>query len=262
MLPTPDISHLASADYQNVYEPAEDSFVLLDALEKEAEYLKNLGPSVCLEVGLGSGICVTFLGQLLGSGCLYVGTDINPQAAKVSHQTAQRNGVSLEPVITDLVSALSPRLHGCVDVMIFNPPYVVTPSEEVGGTGIEASWAGGIKGREVTDRLLPDVNKLLSPGGAFYLLIIKENDKGGAFYLLIIKENDKGWCSVCYYLKLLSPGGAFYLLIIKENDKDDLARVMKSSGFSTTVVLSRRSGPEFLSVLKFVRHSSPKAPDG
>lgn len=44
---------------------------------------------------------------------------------------------------------------------------------------------------------------------------------------------------------------------------DDLEQVMKSYGFSTTVVLSRRSGPEFLSVLKFVCLGGSNAePDG
>ena len=46
---------------------------------------------------------------------------------------------------------------------------------QVGKMGIEASWAGGEKGREVTDRFLPHVHQLLSPQGLFYLIIIKEN---------------------------------------------------------------------------------------
>ena len=42
MLPTPDISHLTSSDYDKVYEPAEDSFLFLDSIEKEASLIKSI----------------------------------------------------------------------------------------------------------------------------------------------------------------------------------------------------------------------------
>ena len=70
MLPTPDLSHLTKKDYEEVYEPAgtliqssplkftqlrpiEDTFLFLDALEEDAESLKALQPSICLEIGYG-----------------------------------------------------------------------------------------------------------------------------------------------------------------------------------------------------------------
>lgn len=49
---------------------------------------------------------------------------------------------------------------------------------QVGSTGIEAAWAGGTRGREVTDRFLPAVAQLLSSKGLFYLITIAENDPG------------------------------------------------------------------------------------
>ena len=213
MLPTPDISHLKTEDYEHVYEPAEDTFLLLDSLESEQEFLKECDVSICLEVGSGSGTVITFLAQFLGPGRYYMSTDINTKAADITRRTARQNQVCVNPVVTDLVGGLLPRLEGKVDVLIFNPPYVVTPSEEVGSNGIEAAWAGGERGREVTDRFLPQV------------------------------------------AQLLSEKGVLYLVIIKENDEEDIERIMASYGLVKSVVMSRRAGPERLSVLKFARES-------
>ncbi|XP_051473977.1 methyltransferase N6AMT1 [Apus apus] len=177
-LPTPRYEHVGSqGPFRAVYEPAEDTFLLLDALERDAEGLREARVEVCLEIGSGSGVVSAFLASsIIGSNALYICTDINPMAAYCTLETALLNNVHLQPIITDLVKGLTPRLNGSVDLLLFNPPYVVTPSEEVESHGIEASWAGGKKGREVMDRVFPLVPDLLSPGGLFYLVTIKENN--------------------------------------------------------------------------------------
>lgn len=175
MFPTPQHSHVGRGAFTEVYDPAEDTFLLIDALEKEAEELRS-GVDICLEIGCGSGVVSTFVASLIGPKAWYLCTDVNPTAALCTMETAQANTVHIDPIITDLVSGLLPRLQGQIDLLLFNPPYVVTPSEEVGSKGLEAAWAGGRNGREVIDRFLPVVPKLLSSKGLLYLLVLKENN--------------------------------------------------------------------------------------
>jgi methylase of polypeptide subunit release factors len=110
-------------------------------------------------------------------GSRYIATDVNPAAVASTERTAAENGVDgVRAIRSDLVTAVADDIAGRVDVLLFNPPYVVTPSSEVGTADIAAAWAGGTNGREVTDRLLPLVPTLLTPEtGRFYLVAIEEN---------------------------------------------------------------------------------------
>jgi release factor glutamine methyltransferase len=56
MLPTPIIK----GDFQNVYEPAEDTYLLLDVLEED---LDREVFKVVVEVGSGSGCVSTFIAK-------------------------------------------------------------------------------------------------------------------------------------------------------------------------------------------------------
>ena len=110
------------------------------------------------------------------SSSLHMCTGVNPEAAACTLETACCNKVHIQPISTDLVKGLLPRLKEKVDHLVFNPPYVVTPPEEVGSLGIQAACAGGRSGREVIDRFLSLAPDLLSPRGLFYLVSIKENN--------------------------------------------------------------------------------------
>ncbi|KAF2963884.1 hypothetical protein GQX73_g9684 [Xylaria multiplex] len=155
MLPTPDTSHVA---YERVYEPAEDSFLLLDTLSSPSEtsFLQTrfyVSPAsgtptppepLVVEIGPGSGVVIAFVtahaSTLLGTRNILTGAvDMNAYACAATTETVRRAVTSnpatasmafLGAVQGDLVSPL--RDHS-VDVLIFNPPYVPTaqlPSRE------------------------------------------------------------------------------------------------------------------------------------
>jgi len=81
-----------------------------------------------------------------------------------------------------------------VDLLIFNPPYVVTEDPlEMVGCGISISWAGGKNGREIIDDFIPHVKELLLDRGKEGTKDIQEKAKKrkpNAFFLCGIWEND------------------------------------------------------------------------
>jgi release factor glutamine methyltransferase len=188
MLPTPDYSHLKMSDFEKVYEPAEDTFVFLDALENDLELILSMKPSVCIEIGCGSGVVINFLTKHLTNQWLksdklkdigiplFIATDINKDACEATIKTTQLNSNNIQVVNCDLLSPLIHRLENRIDILLFNPPYVVTDNIELGSSNIQAAWAGGIDGRQVMNRLFKQINNILSPNGIFYLICIKQND--------------------------------------------------------------------------------------
>ncbi|KAK5716719.1 S-adenosylmethionine-dependent methyltransferase [Elasticomyces elasticus] len=207
MLPTPSTSHV---DYDRVYEPAEDSYLLLDNLASsdESSFLEHRFPvSTCaplvLEVGTGSGVVLAFITAhaetIFGrSDIATIGTDVNPFACEAAEETVRLavaeqvkagkvQGQFCDCVLGDLSNALRPA---SVDVLIFNPPYVPTealpetPGNEVTGSQdvferdsrlLALSYAGGINGMETTDRLLDQLPEVLSHRGVAYVLLCKQN---------------------------------------------------------------------------------------
>ncbi len=80
---------------KNVYEPAEDTFLLLDALEDDIQNLTSSKPGVVVEIGPGSGIVITAISNVLKKNAYYLAVDINPDACLLTKNTAELNGVKV-----------------------------------------------------------------------------------------------------------------------------------------------------------------------
>lgn len=161
------------SQFPEVYNPSEDTFLFLDALEIEIPWLLKLAPKVVVEIGSGSGVVITALSQIFGNSSIYFATDINPQACTATQETAARNNTSVECLNMDLLSCFTERNF---DLILFNPPYVLTDQKEIIGHGLNRAWAGGNKGRNITDQILQTIPNLLSEKGVCYMVILREND--------------------------------------------------------------------------------------
>ncbi|TKY63707.1 HemK methyltransferase family member 2 [Spatholobus suberectus] len=200
------------SSHQEVYEPCDDSFALVDALLADRNNLLEHHPTLCMEIGCGSGYVITSLALILGQegcGVNYIATDINPHAVRVTRETLEAHGVGAELIVTDIASGLEERLAGLVDVMVVNPPYVPTPEDEVGVEGITSSWAGGENGRSVIDRILPVADRLMS---------------------------EKGW---------------LYMVTLTANNPSEICREMRKKGYASKIVVQRSTEEESLHIIKF-----------
>ena len=148
LLPTPSTNHVS---FDRVYEPAEDSFLLLDALSssQETAFLherfdlsadSTKASPFIVEIGTGSGVVIAFITAhsktLFGrSDILTVGTDISNFACEATAETVTmackqnfHNSSSSHGVFLDATNANlgDPLRFGLIDVLVFNPPYVPT----------------------------------------------------------------------------------------------------------------------------------------
>ncbi|CAA3004756.1 hemK methyltransferase family member 2 [Olea europaea subsp. europaea] len=211
------------SSHPEVYDPCDDSFALVDALLADRANLLEHHPSICMEVGCGSGYVIASLALMLGkesSDCYFIATDINPHAVGVTRKTMEAHGCHADLVTTDIASGLEKRLAGLVDVMVVNPPYVPTPEYEVGQFGIASAWAGGENGRSVIDKILPVADKLLS---------------------------DKGW---------------LYLVTLTANNPSEICLQMMKKGYASRIVLQRSTDEESLHIIKLWRNLDTQLEDG
>ncbi|ESL12045.1 hypothetical protein TRSC58_00193 [Trypanosoma rangeli SC58] len=221
MTVTPDYFHCITDPIfrTRVYEPEADTFLLLEALDKDADVLRTLQPRRCVEIGCGSGTVITHLQLVLSGVSGGASRTQEGQCLSSSAWQGECHAVDINPVALEATSITwrttlqrlwgdaAPRLHlhhGDLfgpfqrestegqqaveteefDVILFNPPYVPTSMDELESAGkqgdfITAAWCGGPRGRVVVDRFVSQLPRFLSAGGVCYIVAIAQNDVPG-----------------------------------------------------------------------------------
>ena len=142
----------------NVYIPAEDSYLLADNLQ-----IKK-GQSV-LEIGTGSGIVAMYASKLTDKITV---TDINFDACELARKNFEDNNIeNIEILFGNLFEPVKNRKF---DVILFNTPYLPTEDGEVLEDTINYAFDGGLNGRKVIDLFLNEVGNHLNDGGIVQMI--------------------------------------------------------------------------------------------
>ena len=145
---------------KDVYDPAEDSFLL-------AENVIVQENQKVLEVGSGSGYVTLFLAKKYPTVEFFC-LDINYSAAITTNRNAEENKQQLNVFSADLFSSLlSNRKNPFFDIIIFNSPYL--PYTEEGN--LERAWAGGKDGLEIVTPFIENLSQYLKRSGFSYLVV-------------------------------------------------------------------------------------------
>jgi release factor glutamine methyltransferase len=162
---------LAIKLHSEVYEPAEDTFQLLEVLDvNECDRV--------LEIGTGCGIIAI---ECARRGAKIVCTDINPHAVELTQSNYSKNLSLLKGNVEvrcgNLFSVVKPGEQ--FDVVIFNPPYLPTHAKDrIGGSGwFDVATDGGATGLVVTKRFIKGLHEHLTKNGHAYFVFSSLSDR-------------------------------------------------------------------------------------
>jgi release factor glutamine methyltransferase len=144
---------------KNVYEPAEDTYLLAESLVVNQD-------DVVLDVGTGCGI----LGVLVAKKAKkVVALDLNPHAVRCAQMNAERNSVA-DKMDTRLGNLFEPVMDDeKFNMIIFNTPYLPSKKSEQ-KAWIDRAWAGGPSGREIIDQFISQAPQHLAEKGRIVMV--------------------------------------------------------------------------------------------
>jgi release factor glutamine methyltransferase len=146
----------------HVYNPAEDTFLLLETIQYTPQ-------DKILEIGTGCGIISLVCSY---NGAAVIATDINPYALHLSQKNIKHNQQILKGEIHLVQGNLFTMIQQDVlfDIIIFNPPYLPTTTKQQLPGWINMAYDGGKTGTKVIDEFLQHLSQHLKPTGKAYFV--------------------------------------------------------------------------------------------
>ncbi|MFX1568757.1 MAG: HemK2/MTQ2 family protein methyltransferase [Promethearchaeota archaeon] len=169
-------NYIIHCDYDNVYAPSDDSYLIIDYFGKNVNEnyfdginLKDI--EYILDLGTGTGIIAIFLQTLKlhysNFNPKIYASDILEDAIKCAKLNEKMNKINKDITFlhSDLFISFPESLKNSFNIIIFNPPYL--PSSELikeneNKKNIDYSWNGGLKGYEILIKFLKNAKDYLN----------------------------------------------------------------------------------------------------
>src|SRR3989338_4002387 len=158
-----EFNNLKFAVFDDVYEPAEDSFLL-------AKYAMRLKGNI-LELGSGCGLASISNAKSNPKNHV-LAVDINKSAVDNAKHNAKMNNIKNIKISK---SNLFSNVRGRFNYIIFNPPYLPTTKNQKLKTNLNFAFDGGASGNKVIDKFLKEVDKYLKPNGRALMVVSSLN---------------------------------------------------------------------------------------
>lgn len=251
-----DLSFTKKSDWETVYEPSDDSYLMEDTLIMDKNEILRLKPTFICEVGCGSGYLSACLLKILKETKdpvplpVSLLVDVNPDALEMSKRVILNNEINcpIEAVKMSLFTRLV-KNRRLFEVIIFNPPYVPSSNTELNKSilncGIDSAWSGGANGLFFVSYFLFGDNRLVATEANNHP---KEEE---AIRIELMFHNFP-----CLADVLAAPHGVCYLLLEENNrPKSTLEQILKDprySGWSAQLIADRKIALEHLYIVKIM----------
>ncbi|MGC8662755.1 MAG: HemK2/MTQ2 family protein methyltransferase, partial [Candidatus Micrarchaeia archaeon] len=161
-----EIKGIKIEEDSSVYEPSDDSFLAMKAIDLLANTTKDKKFEI-LDVGTGTGLLGIYAANRLNAGRLVL-VDINEHAVALAKKNSKINRGLLRCEIEIIKSDLFEKVAGTFDLIIFNAPYLRGNYSEKQPI-IERAWNGGANGIEVSERFMQEARSRLKENGTIIL---------------------------------------------------------------------------------------------
>ena len=177
---------LIVCDFENVYYPSDDSFLLIDYFKEKISdnYFDGINVNeieYILDLGTGTGIIAILFQFFKVKSKKFnpkiVASDILENSIECAKKNESLNKFHDEILFlqSDLFKSFPDSLKSLFNIIVFNPPYLPSSPLITDNKKIDHSWDGGLKGFEILIEFIKKVRNFLNLQKSHYIYYISSS---------------------------------------------------------------------------------------